>query len=372
MKFTVKQNELSRALDLCKTTADSKSDNPFSRSVLLTVNKENNTVSFFSTNLIVSAQCELIGSVESEGSCVLDSEKLRAAVRVMPAGMITIQADNKKFSAKISGTGVQRKFGLHGLNPDHFPQIPKLDNPEKAPVYTLTQEQLDTAIKRVRQSSALVGAGRMHLAGVLFEFRETSFLSVALNGITFSRFEQKDDFGSYAGSFFVPAMAFSPIRLISEGDVSFSYTSTDLFIWSKVGRVTCKFPEGTFPDWKEIMRSSASMEDLACEFDVEQLMNIVRGLTSVAKGNLKLSLKGQVLSVALSKTADSQGDDTLPVKAAHDRTFECLMTSEALMAVLEGAEGGIAKLLWDGSDTQPVTVASDDNYIGITMTLARE
>lgn len=370
MKFTVKQDEFSKALDLCKTTADTKSENPFSKSVKLVADRENNSVSFFSTNLLVSCECELQGSVEKDGAAVLDTEKLRTATKAMPAGMLTLSTDLKKHNTRITGTGCERKFGLHGLNPDHFPEIPKLPDPDKAPVYRIEHSLLNTTIKRVRNSCALPVAGRMHLAGILFEFRENSFVAVAMDGMTFSRFEHKDDFGDYSGEFFVPAATFGPIRLIANsGDIAFSFTDTTLFVSSSQGRVSCKFPDGKFPDWRNMMRSSATKEHLACQFDVEQLSSIVKSLTSVSKGNVRVSLGEGALTVALPKEADSQGEDSLPVDAPKGKSFSFLLNSFSLLCILDGIGGGIGELMCFDDELQPMTVASDDGYIGILLPL---
>lgn len=365
MKCTVAKKDLLKLLDRCKVAIDNKIESATAQAVLFTADGEN--LSAFATNLQISMYTECQCAVESAGRAVVHLEKLRNAVRAMPDGMIHLQTDPAKHSTSIKCSG-HRRYTIHGLNPDHFPErnVPdaKLDQ------YTLDSKLCNEAINRIKASMAPNEVGLQHRAGVLMEFLPTTFNAVAISNYTISVFEKTGEFKNEQGAVFVPSTILSSITSNSEDTVSFSYSDRTVFVRMGVDRLSALLPHAAFPDWRFFQKNGPAGK--MCQVDVEQLIDAVRSVTAITKGTVELRMKKSVLGIKLVNVPDAEGEDSLPVTAEDDISFDVRTNPDYLLNILEGAGGGIATLFYDPQDAKSaLSLQGDDGFWGLMQPVER-
>lgn len=367
MKCSITRSDLLKMIELCRAATDAKNEHVAVQCIHLSA--QDNVLRAFSTNLILDIRSEAQCAVELPGACALNAEKLRAAIRAMPDGLVTIKSDPKKFATTLTCAGAQRRYQITGINPEHMPE--RQEPPGDLQRYTLNSKLFKEAVSRVKGSMALPSAGRMHMSSVLLEFTEKSLVSVATNSMTLSHFEHKDDFQHPTGSVVITADALPSILNLGDGDISISYNNTKCFVSSGNHRIAYKLPEAPFPHWRAITQM-APFDQIQCGFDVEQLINAVRGVTAVAKGDLQVSLGNSTLNLSLLKAPDAESEDSMPVKGEPEAAFSCVVNPDYFMQVLEGAGGGIGKFSYNARDTNSVLVLlGDDGFYGIVQPLQR-
>lgn len=365
MKCTIPKSALVKLIDRCRPATDSRSEQVASQCLLLTADREQQTLNSFASKIALSLLSEEQCAVEQEGRCALNAEKLRSAVKAMPDGAVTFKTDPKKHSTTLTCAGSKRRYTLHGMNPEHYPERPEWQSLEK---YSVPGKLLKEAITRVKGAAAPPSEGRMQLSGVLLEFTENDFKAVAMDGYKFCRFVNKGHYDHTAGTLLLTAGAVTSVLGIMEADedVTFSYTASTGFAASGTSRVIFSFPEARFPDWKMMIRNAP--EKCFCSFDVDQALTAIQGVTAVAKEDIILELTGNMLRIALTKNSEAQGEDMLQVNAAEDgASFQVSCASEYLVEILSGIGGGIAKLFFDPTADSPLVFLSDDDFVGMVQ-----
>lgn len=365
MKCSIGRAQLLNMVELCKTASDPKSEHIAAQSVLLSA--KDDTLSARSTNFTLTMHTEEQCAVPDSGDVAINVEMLRAAVRSSPEGLITLKGEPSKHAVILTCSGSQRRYTLHGMNPEHFPEAQETPKLTK---YTLSEKLIKEVIARVKSSMTLPSTGRMTLSGIMLRFAEKSLTAVATDGRSLSLLEHPDDFPHPDGAMFLSALAIPSVISMAKESVVFSYNFQQGFVRSGNTSLTYQLPEGTFPDWTHVTGSLPT--ESAFSFDVDALSSAIRGVTAVASGNLKLELKKCQLGLALT-SADAQSSDSLPVDSLPERTFSSVVDPNYLLALLDGAGGGIATIRHDGSQyNASIFIVGDDGFLGVLQPQAPE
>lgn len=366
MKCSIGRAQLLTMIELCKTASDPKGEHIAAQSVLLSA--ADDVLSARSTNFTLTMQTEEQCGVEAEGMVAINVEMLRAAVRSSPDGLITLKGEPSKHAVILTCAGSKRRYTLHGMNPEHFPDAQ--ETPDKLQRYTLSETLIKEVIARVKSSMTPASTGLMNRSGIMLRFAEKSLTAVSTDGRALSLLEHPDDFSHPDGALLLTSLAIPSVVSMAKESVGFSYNFRQGFVRSGNTLLTYQLPEGTFPDWTHV--TSTLPTERAFSFDVDALSSAIRGVTAVGSGDLKLELKNCQLSLALT-SADAQSSDSLPVDALPERTFSAVVDHSYLLALLDGAGGGIANIRHDGSQyNASIFIVGDDGFLGVLQPQSSE
>ena len=362
MKCNVSRKDLMRLLERCKSGTDPKSAEPALHCVLLRASGE--TLSAFGTTLQTSVYTDCQCAVTEEGAAAVSIEKLRNAVKAMPDGMVSLKVDHAKLATTVTCTG-QRKYTIHGINPDHYP-VRELA-PKNLDWFTIPSKTCKEAIERTRPAAS-TDADRKNLNGIQFEFSPKLMRAIGFNGYIMSCFEHPNAYDHVDGAVFLP---YSTIALImsTDDDISLAYTDRAVFVNAGVDRVSALLPQTPFPPWKNVREQCSTT--LQCRFDVQQLILAVRAVTAVTRSDVQLDLKRSTLHLKLVNVPDSESEDAVQVDAEPGAKFTVTLNPEYLLNVLQGCGGGIGELRFSMKETYcPVAFSADDGFFGVVTPVA--
>lgn len=140
MKIHIQQHKLSAALERARRICSGNL--PVTSNVLLTATTTG--IALVSNNLKETLAESIDGDVDAGGAIGLPARKLAAIVAMLPAGLVTIEADAKHIATITSGA---TRIRLHGLDENEFPLVHKAESPLKGTVTSLPLDTLQAALK---------------------------------------------------------------------------------------------------------------------------------------------------------------------------------------------------------------------------------
>lgn len=356
MKCTVAKKDLMHLLDRCKVATDSKHENLACQCVLLKAIGE--TLCAFTSNLHLNMYAETQCAVETPGTAAVNFEKIRNAVRAMPDGLVTLKTDPAKHSTTIS-CSARRKYTIHGLNPEHFPV--RESAPEKLEWYVLPAKLCKEALTRTKPTMQTEST-MTHMTGVMLEFKPTELKAIAANTYGMAIFDHAAGFDHTDGAVFIPGTIIGSLTATTEESVLFAYTDRAVFVRMGSELLTALLPSTPFPNWRIIKEQAPQTE--RCKVDIGQLIEALKSVTAVTKGDIELRLCDCTLSLKLLNVPDAEGEDAISATADEKAEFVVVMHPENIMAILEGVGGGIGSLMYDGDSFSTFVIVGDDGFWG--------
>lgn len=362
MKCTVSKTDLQAMVELCKSATDPKAEAPTSQCILLSA--EGMALSAYATDLFMSVFTERQCAVAEPGKSAIQAERLRAAVRAMPDGMLTLKSDPKKDSTTITCAGSKRRYQLPGLAPDLFSERTKA--PRNLTEYCVPGDALKELVSRVKNAAAAPGIGKEHMAVVQLEFIEGEVRSLATDGSMLCRLAKAVAQIKAEGALGVPVQALPALlSLAGEGAVTFCYTHEAGFVSAGTSRLSYQLLNRGFPNMQHVLERVPNQ--VACKFDVEQVSDSLKAVTAVFRSTVHIALKDSVLSIQLDHVQDGESEDFVLVDGMPGKYFSLSLEPGYLSVALEGVGGGVASIKFDSSSdwNQPLMLESDDGFLAV-------
>ena len=246
MKVRIKQEDLSRVLNLVTGVVPTSSAIPVLSNLLLETEGENLKIS--ATDLDISVISSVGCEIGKQGAITVAAKRLQEIVRELPDEDIDIQVDGEKINITCS----RSTFRMMGMEKDQFPKIADLAKEKKI---ELSGELLEKMIKRSVYSVAKDDT-RPVLSGVLWELGKGELAMVGTDGHRLARMAAAGDFGiSEDMTVIVPPKALNQIlRLVGPGEkveIAIDKAFVGFFVGGTV--VYARRIEGTFPNYKQVI-----------------------------------------------------------------------------------------------------------------------
>lgn len=280
MEFTVQKNDLVDVLSQIQSITGRKSNLAITTSVLIQAKAEGLLLT--ATDLDTGYEGLFPAQVRSEGSVALNAKKLYEIVSSFAGASIEFNEGENHwiniFNEKI-------KYHLVGMNPDDFPEVPKIENID---FFTVDSLQLKKGIEKVIIIGAAPDDRRAHIAGVLVESLEDDsgkhLRMLSTDGSRLAKMDVEIDAAAQIptkDTLLVPKKGLADIIrfLENEGPVQIGFKENHLVVQKQDETIVVRLLEGDFPQYSGIIEKT---EDHQIVLDRQLFMMMLKRMSILA------------------------------------------------------------------------------------------
>lgn len=253
MKFIIKKNDIVDVLSKVQGLTGRKSNLAITSNVLISASQAG--ITLMATDLETGFEGIYPASSISDGSIAINARKLYEIVKDFPRDDINISEVENRW-IEIGNANVE--FHIVGMNPEDFPDIPKIDD---ISFFEIDSNRLRDMIEK----SLVIGASddkRAHIIGVYLEKiqdnRQNLLRMVSTDGSRLSTVdyacEPDSDFMSGEG-IIIPKKGLNEVAkfLDSAGTVQIGLKENNFIIRKNTETIIIRLLEGDFPNYQDII-----------------------------------------------------------------------------------------------------------------------
>ncbi len=277
VKIRANREQLADALGRAQRAVGSRSSLPVLQG--LQCEASDGRLAVTGTDLEVTVRSEIAADVEEWGKVIVPGRLFTQAVRRMPPGDVTLQAEDQ-VELKISGENPQPVYTLRQLNED-FPKI----SVSGSSGTEVEGESLTEAIKQV-VPAASTDLGRAVLTGVLVESTSERLRLVATDSYRLA-LRDLPAIGLDATGL-LPARGLRELpNTVGASKVKVSFSSREGIFNSTAGTLRLRMIEGNYPNYEGLLPSQYPNQ-FTC--DRETLLETIRRMELVAEDHYPVRL----------------------------------------------------------------------------------
>jgi DNA polymerase-3 subunit beta len=257
MKITINKSDLLPVLAKVQGLAGRKTNLAITTNLLIKTNDAG--ISLSATDLETGFEGSYPASVESQGTIAINARKFYEIVRDFPSEEIGINEIENHW-IEIGNEHVE--YHIVGLNPDDFPEIPKIEGVE---FFEIESQDLAKMIERAVFVSGASDDKRAHIIGVfaerISEEAQPIFRMVSTDGSRLSKVDKvfdKDYSLPPGDGVMIPKKGLVEVLkfLDSEGAVQIGFKDNNLIIKRDSETLIIRLLEGSFPAYADIIQRS--------------------------------------------------------------------------------------------------------------------
>lgn len=379
MHAVVSKKDLLKVLGRCQGVADKKSTLPVLGNVLLEVVGPDR-LRLAATDLYLAVSGSIPAEVQSGGSIAVGARELFDRVRMMPDGQLSIST-NDSSATTIRALGSPRRFTLHGVPGEEFPQLPEPDAAAR-PLH-LDSRAMGRLIAATYFSISTDDT-RLHLNSALFEWDGDRVRMVTTDGHRLSKIELMVPGKQASSSMLIPLKGVLELkRLCDEGvaeakgeagtdvsEVKILQTGPNAFFELSGLRLGIKLVDAQFPPYQQVIPEQSDQSIRLPRLLLGDALKAVSVAASDRTGGIKLTLGEGKMRFESESPESGQGFDEVPVD--YDGTeitvgFNARYFLDVLGAieddeVLLGVSGDL-----DPAVIRPASASSSGTYIAVVM-----
>jgi len=317
VKVSCLQENFIKGLSIVEHSTGKESGLPILSSIL--IKTEHNLIQLSATNLEIGITCVIRGKIEKEGSVAVNGKLLNDFINLLPKEKIDIDVD-ENFNLKITCKNFSTI--IHGVNPEDFPIIPKI---EKKEIYTTKLQYFKKALQNTVYT-AIGNETRPELNGLLFLYKkgQKELCVVGTNAIRLA--EVKLSLHTPAtqdNSCIIPLKTIQELLRILpneyDGNIEWFLNENQIvFLYEEV-EVISKQIQGEYPDYTQIIPKTFSSK---ITIPLDEYKKAVKAASIFSKTNLYdvtctfrvLNTGGAELEVASKNTSLGENNVVFPVE----------------------------------------------------------
>jgi DNA polymerase III subunit beta len=285
MKFSIKKNDILNVLSNIQGLCGRKSNLAITTNVLLKTVE--NSICIIATDLETGFEGMYPASVENQGTIAVNAKKLYEIVRDFPSEEIYF-CEIENHWVEI-GNRENVEYHLVGMNPDDFPEIPKIES--------LTYFEIDSPnLKKMIERALMLGVSddkRAHIIGIYFEKLELGdgqvIRMVSTNGSCLSKVDHFYEKGlelPEAPGFLLPKKGLGEVNkfLGTEGSVKMGFMDNHFLIKKDKEIIIIRLLEGEFPKYGDIIKKTGGNEII---LDKQLFLMMLKRMSILASENYK-------------------------------------------------------------------------------------
>jgi len=254
MKVTIKKGDLLPVLSKVQGLTGRRTNLAITTNVLLKAEKKGISVS--ATDLETGFEGFYEAKVEAEGTIAINARKFYEIVRDFPSEDIFFNEVENHW-IEIGNQNVE--YHIVGLNPDDFPEIPKIEAVEFFKIESLVLVKM---IERAVIVSGATDDKRAHIVGVFAERIEEKdnkiFRFVSTDGSRLSKVDHpfdKDSNLPAGDNVMIPKKGLVEVSkfLDSEGPVKIGFKDNNFIVQKESETLIIRLLEGDFPEYGDII-----------------------------------------------------------------------------------------------------------------------
>ena len=254
MKATLNKNDILPVLAKIQGLAGRKTNLAITTNVLIQTNESG--ISITATDLETGFEGFYPANVDAQGVIAINARKLFEIVRDFPSEDIYVNEVENHW-IEIGNQNVE--YHIVGLNPDDFPEIPKIEDVE---FFEVDSTALHKMIEKTVIISGASDDNRAHIIGIYGERiqqdDQKTFRMVSTDGSRLSKadFVSDKDFDLPAGdNVLIPKKGLSEVAkfLDSEGPVKLGIKDNNFIVKKEKETLIIRLLEGEFPEYGDIV-----------------------------------------------------------------------------------------------------------------------
>jgi DNA polymerase-3 subunit beta len=254
MKFIINKSTILSVLAKIQGITGRRTNLAITTNALITATRSGVVIS--ATDLETGFEGSYPATIESEGTAAINARKLYEIVREFPSEEILVHEVENHW-IQISNQNVE--YHLVGMNPDDFPEIPKIKDVQ---FFEIDSTVLRKMIDKVVIISGATEDRRAHILGIFVESIEkdehTVFRMISTDGSrlsTVDHFYDKDFNLPVKEGFLIPKKGMHEVSkfLEQEGSVQIGVKDNNFIIQKDAETIIIRLLEGDFPEYGDIV-----------------------------------------------------------------------------------------------------------------------
>jgi DNA polymerase-3 subunit beta len=379
MHVVVTKRDLLKILGRCQGVADKKSTMPVLGNVLLEV-EGTDRLKLSATDLHLSVTGTVTAEVETGGSVALPARDLFERVRMMPEGKLAI-ATSSGAGTTIRAVGSARRFTLHGMPGEEFPQLPAPDpSSQPMPIDVRALGQLIAGT----YFSISTDDTRAHLNSALFEWEGERVRMVTTDGHRLSKMETLVRGREGTVTFLIPLKGVLELKRLcdeaateakAEGgsdvtEIKISHGGPNAFFDLPGMRFSVKLVDAQFPPYQQVIPEHSEHIVRAGRAELADALKAVSVAASDRTGGIRLTLAASKMRFESESPESGQGFDEVAVDydgpevtvGFNARYFLDVLGAIDDVDVVLGVSGEL-----DPAVIKPATASGTTTYLAVVM-----
>lgn len=369
MKFSVKQEKISKALQVVTRAVPTKASLPILNNILLSA--ENNQISLSATNLETAIKVDLDAVVTEPGIMAVPARILKDFILSLSDETLKFETDKTKLKLKSENS----KTVFNGINHQDYPSLPKISRPQDP---TAVQSQTLNKINQHVSFSASNDITKGVFTGILIDIQSKDLTAVCTDGNRLSEYKiQLSNDNNKDLQVIIPAKTFIEVTKIfsTENNNIEIFKSTDenlLIFKSEDILVATRILDGNYPDYKSVIPTDFN---LTANFSLTEFEDAVKKTNIFAKetdgSTIKLKFDPVEKQIVISSQAEVSGENQSIIAADIDGDLlEASFNSKYLLDFCTNFKVENITLKTN-SATSPFLFLSeeDKNYLHLVMPL---
>ncbi len=282
MRFTIDKKQINEVLSSIQGITGRKTSFAITENVLIRTGENNVTLS--ATDLETGFEGVYAAEVEDGGIAAVNARKLYDIVRMFPSERIIFEEQENRWIRITSETEKALEYHLLGMNPDDYPEIPKIEDVRLVNVNS-------AAFKKMIEKSVMISVAgdekREHMIGVHFEIiSEKNNKMLRMVSTDIKRLSKVDYLFEPQAEIdesqivIVPKKGLNEVNkfIEFEGEVGICVKGNHLVVKKENETIILNLLEGEFPAFDDILKIDT---DFDIEFDNDLLMMMMKRMSIV-------------------------------------------------------------------------------------------
>lgn len=306
MKFSISKSALQELLQVVVSAVPAKSTLPILSNVLIRAEKDGLTL--VATDLDISIRTRGEASVSGTGAITIPAKRLGEIVRELPSADVKVDVKGQKMTLAC-GEG---SFGIVGMDPEDFPQLPQVDADR---MVSLPTETLEKAVRRTTYAVSSDETRQM-LTGALLQFKGGQLRMVGTDGHRLAKAAFAGDFSGLEGrDLIIPPKALSQVVRLAAGQDKVSLSVSKNFAVFEIGPTTVfsRLIDGTFPNYEQVIPKDNPKSFSVSREEFAAALRRVAVLSDNITRQVKMAVKPERVELSVSTADVGEAQWTIPV-----------------------------------------------------------
>jgi DNA polymerase-3 subunit beta len=296
MKFVISSTELLKHLQLIGKVISTKNTLPILDNFLFNLkgNELEITASDLETTLVTTINLE---NVTDEGKIAVPARILMDILKEFPEQPLTFDVNNDTMGIVINSEN--GKYNINGQNPDDFPQIPEIKSEQESQLQ-MPSELLYNGIDKTIFATA-DDELRPVMNGIFVELSEDNITFVATDAHKLVRYVRTEVKPGQEASFIFPKKPSSLLKNIlmkEDSEVDMRFDDKNVQVTLPNYKVISRLTEGNYPNYNSVIPSDNPYKLTIDRLELYNTIKRVSVFSNQASNLIKLSLKGNQLTVS--------------------------------------------------------------------------
>lgn len=369
MEFKINQKEFHNGINNVQRAVAKKNTMPILKGIYLEAHKKKG-LHLIATDLELGIECWIPANIKQSGAIVVPASYLTNIIRELPEEEIYFKADLDKFQAEIKC--LKSEFNIKGYNPEEFPQLPEVNNPQ---ILNLKADKLNQIVKEIKFSISN-DESQPALTGALMEINNNQLIMVSTNTyrLAFSKLDLNlDEIDNKIDKIIIPGNTLNELsRLLPDKDenveilINSNYTSISFNEITIISRLI----EGQFPNYKQVIPEEYNT---TITLNKSELQSAVKRASLIARENsniISLSTDSDILTINSLDSDAGKAHEEIEIKKEGPEQNINIDASYLLdvFKVLKNDEISINLI----GPLNPLTIRQNDNYIYLIMPIRQD